>query len=178
MAEIWKDIEGYEGLYQVSNYGKVKILPKFRNNGTNGYVSKEKLMKQCKHNLGYLFVVLSKNGKYKHFYVHRLLTQAFIPNPDNKPHVNHIDGNKQNNSIDNLEWCTAKENVIHAFKTGLKVGKCLESCSNVKLSREDVLEIRAKYIPYKYNCTMLSKEYGVHKRYILSIVKNNMRKNG
>lgn len=98
MKEIWKDIKGYEGLYQVSNTGKVKIL------------SKNIIKKTTKVPKGYLRVGLTKNGKTKYFYPHRLVAQAFIPNLQNKPCVNHKDRNVKNNNVDNLEWCTYKEN--------------------------------------------------------------------
>lgn len=100
MEEIWKDIKGYEGLYQVSNYGRVKS---FKHN-------KEKLRKEVKDNMGYLIVNLSKNGNKKIYKIHRLVAEAFLQNPNNYPQVNHKDENKINNRADNLEWCTAKYN--------------------------------------------------------------------
>lgn len=106
MEEIWKDIEGYEGLYQVSNLGRVKSLPRFRNNQFNG---SEIIMKPHFIN-GYLNIMLVKDGIKKRFFVHRLVACAFIPNPYNLPFVNHKDENKENNCVDNLEWCTAKYN--------------------------------------------------------------------
>ena len=122
--EVWKDIEGYEGLYQVSTCGNIKSLAKPRKNG-NGrcYIQKEKLLKQSFTSTGYKKVELYKDGKRKSFKVHRLVAIAFIPNPDNKPEVNHIDGNKINNNIDNLEWVTSSENTIHAYETGLSPNK-------------------------------------------------------
>lgn len=121
--EIWKDIEGYEGLYQVSTYGNIKSLPKVRRNGTGTYIQKEKLLKPSNTSTGYKKVELCKDGKRKSFKVHRLVAIAFIPNPDNKPEVNHIDGNKINNNIDNLEWVTSSENSVHAYETGLNSNK-------------------------------------------------------
>ena len=117
MREIWKDIAGYEGIYQVSNLGNVKSLsfgPK--NIRRSGNV---KLLRQTPSNCGYYKVELYNNGKSKILYVHRLVAQTFLPNPNNKPQVNHIDGNKAHNSVDNLEWVTRSENQKHAFKTGL-----------------------------------------------------------
>ena len=121
--EVWKDIEGYEGLYQVSTCGNIKSLPKIRRNGTGTYVQKERLLKPSNTSTGYKKVELCKDGKRKGFKVHRLVAIAFIPNPDNKPEVNHIDGNKINNNIDNLEWVTSSENTIHAYETGLSSNK-------------------------------------------------------
>ena len=112
MMEIWKDIKGYEGLYQVSNLGRVKSLK-----------NREKILNPFSDN-NYLNVDLFKNRKKKRYKIHRLVAITFIPNIDNKPEVNHIDGNKENNCISNLEWTTSSENMQHAFKMGLaKVNK-------------------------------------------------------
>lgn len=105
MIEIFKDIEGYEGLYQISNYGSVKAL----GNG-NSNNSKEKILKPTKDKKGYLRVDLSKQGKRKQYQVHRLVAQAFIDNPNNYEEVNHKDENKTNNKVENLEFCDRKYN--------------------------------------------------------------------
>ena len=118
--KIWKDIPDYEGLYQVSNFGEVKSLPKIRNVFSSNYIAKERILKPALNDSGYKIVVLTKNKKSKSLRVHRLVALAFIPNLENKPQVNHKDGNKLNNHIDNLEWCTNSENEIHAYKLGLK----------------------------------------------------------
>ena len=112
MEEIWKDIEGYEGLYQVSNLGKVKSL----NYNKTG---KEKELRFNNNGTGYIQVGLTKNKEHKKFLVHRLVAKTFIPNIDNKTFINHIDGNKKNNDVNNLEWCTKSENQLHAYRTGL-----------------------------------------------------------
>ena len=104
--EIWKPIDGFEGLYEVSNLGRIKILQKTR---SDGKVYKEKLMK-ISTNGSYCEVSLHKEGKASHHLVHRLVAKAFIPNPEGLPQVNHIDENKTNNCVENLEWCTAKYN--------------------------------------------------------------------
>lgn len=105
--EIWKDIKGFEGIYQISNTGFVKSLRtnNIRISGNNGN--------------GYRYVPLSKHGKVKNHYIHRLVALAFIPNPLKKYTVNHSDGNKNNNHVDNLEWATQSENSQHGFDNGL-----------------------------------------------------------
>ena len=105
-TEIWRDITGYEGLYQISNLGNVRNIKFYRK--VNPYEHK-----------GYLRVALCKNNHCTHSYVHRLVAQEFILNSSNKPEVNHKDGNKLNNCVFNLEWCTHQENMEHARKTGL-----------------------------------------------------------
>ena len=100
MKEIWKDIEGYEGLYQISNLGRVKSFPR---KGT--HTTKERIIKFAKSNKGYLIAILKNNDVQKAFSVHRLVAKAFIPNPNNLPQVNHKDENKENNNVNNLEWC-------------------------------------------------------------------------
>lgn len=112
MKEIWKDIRGYEGLYQVSNLGNVRSLNYNRQN-------KIKNIKAVSNYRGYLKVSLSKNNIIKNKNVHRLVAEAFIVNPNNFPVVNHKDGNKHNNKIINLEWTTKSENTNHAYKNNL-----------------------------------------------------------
>lgn len=120
MEEIWKDIKDYEDIYQVSNLGNVKSKTRVVNRKYQGQIIPQIVYGQemsfVIHKKGYLRVWLAKNGKRKSYMVHRLVAEAFIPNVDNKPEVNHIDGNKQNNSVDNLEWVTGSENVVHSFE--------------------------------------------------------------
>ena len=106
MIEIWKNIQGYEGLYQISNLGRVKSL----------HYNKEKILKPNKYGAGYYGVALSKNNKHKRYSIHRLVAIAFIPNPNNLPQVNHKDEDKTNNRVDNLEWCTNEYNMNYGTR--------------------------------------------------------------
>ena len=108
MKEILKDIKGYEGRYQVSNLGNVKSL-NYRRKG------QKKILSQWNNGRGYLYV----NFSNKNYAVHRLVAETFIANIQRKEDVNHIDGNKKNNNVKNLEWCSRKENIQHAWKIGL-----------------------------------------------------------
>jgi hypothetical protein len=109
--EVWKDIPGYEGYYQVSNFGRVKSLPRKVYNRGGFHVSKEKILKQQLRKDRYYNIHLLKEGVKKIFFVHRLVALAFIPNPNNYPDINHKDENPANNCVNNLEWCTEKYNM-------------------------------------------------------------------
>jgi hypothetical protein len=133
--EIWKDIVGYDGRWKVSNLGRVKSLM-----GPRG----EKREKILKHGIskGYCHVGLYKDRKMKNFFVHRLVAIAFIPNPENKPHVNHKKGDKLDNRACMLEWATCSENNKEAYRIGLKIGQKGEIHGSSILSEPQVLEIR------------------------------------
>lgn len=112
MEEIWKDIIGYEGLYQVSNFGKVKSLSRNVNNGTlKGRIIKEKILIPQDNGKGYLYVRLHKQNREVHYYIHRLVAQSFVENPHNYSQVNHINEKKYDNVMSNLEWCDCSYNI-------------------------------------------------------------------
>ena len=167
MQEEWKrliynDID-YGDRYLISNYGKVK-------NVKTGYIRKPSLDREN----GYYYVCLSLGSRALKCYVkiHRSVAQTFITNPNNLPQVNHIDGNKKNNMVTNLEWVTAQENAIHAYKNGLN--QTGENSTSSKLSKEDINYIRSHHIPNDsvYGSAALGRKYNVHPSTISKIVHN------
>lgn len=124
MTEVWLDVEGYEGYYEVSNKGRVRSLDRiiYKQNGhgenTYPFLLKGRVMGQGERN-GYCYVNLCVDDRRVKKYVHRLVAEVFIGNPFKKRQVNHIDGDKKNNAVENLEWCTARENKAHALELGL-----------------------------------------------------------
>lgn len=140
--EEWKDIKEYEGLYQVSSLGNIKSIDRSVERSTSVMKLKSKPISQYIGNRGYPMVSLCKNGESKRYLVHRIVAIAFIPNPLNKAYVNHIDGNKQNSNLENLEWSTPTENSIHAHENGLaNVGRG-ERHQSAKLTVDKVKYIR------------------------------------
>lgn len=164
MYEIWKDIKGYEGYYQVSNTGKIKTLEHniIRHNGKRLTI-KEKILNGSKDTKGYLQVELKKDGKRNIKFIHRLVAETFIENPNNKLQVNHINGDKSNNGIDNLEWVTCSENIHHAWKNGLNKPIKGEAHGNHKLTDDEVRYIKEHYKPYdrKYGINALARKFQV-----------------
>ena len=162
--ETWRPAEGYEHLYQVSNYGRVKSVDRTET-CKNGVIRFRKgmVLKPHQNYSGYLWVSFCKNDVRKKKKIHRLVAQCFLPNPEGKPQVNHIDGNKHNNHVNNLEWVTPKENIHHAVENNLR--------KTNKLSSENVLNIRAS-INEGVTVTELAEKHNVHYSTIYSI-KNN-----
>lgn len=140
MQEIWKDIPGYEGLYQASNLGRIKSLERKVNTGNNGYrIEKEKIKKPVLQKSGYHHIALYKKCKRKEFGVHRLIMMTFCPNEDKQLQIDHIDMNKTNNKLDNLEFVTMEENIARMYakkppRTTIK--KTLSSRKNAKIATE------------------------------------------
>lgn len=165
MQEIWESVNGYEGLYEVSNLGRVRSLKRAT---TSGVVLKQTV----KH--GYMHVCLSKEGKPSTKSVHRLVAEAFIANPMDKPVVNHLDGDKTNNAVSNLEWATYSENELHSYMVlGKKpsrpwAGKPRKFAR--KLSDADAIAI----IDSKRPSRELAAEFGVSKTTILNIMKRKI----
>lgn len=167
--EIWKDVKGYEGLYEVSSLGSVRSKERLVKYSTGVIIKhKGRVLKQ-ENNKGYKRVTLSKNGEVIRFQVHRLVAMHFVDNTERKPHVNHLDGDGANNRVENLEWCTAQENEIHSHKVLGKRALRGEQKSQSKLTETDVIEIRDLY-KHGYFQRELADLYKVGRRHISDIV--------
>ncbi len=171
MQEIWKDIKGFEGYYQISNTGKVKSLARMRKS-KNGSLSPlpERLLKLKTNKAGYKCVHLRCMEYQCWPNVHRLVAEAFISNPENKPTVNHIDANKENNNVDNLEWSTHSEQMVHAVNNDL-----LEVRGAPKYSKEFKKQILDYYNCNNISITALSKVFGISERTAGRIVNEGVK---
>ena len=172
MNEEWQDIAGWQGLYAVSTLGRVRSYDRGmidRNTGT-AYLHKGRVLTMKKSGL-YHGVSLFLDGVGRRFYIHRLVAQAFVPNPSGRPEVNHIDGDKFNNCASNLEWVTRSENAKHAFDTGLRKPSPMpkgEQHHSSKLTENDVRRIRSEFKPG--DGPALACEFGVTPPVIYRIV--------
>lgn len=160
--EIWHDVVGYKGLYQVSFYGRAKSF----------YNNKVIVLANVLDGSGYVMWRLYKGGKPKMFKAHIVVARMFIPNPDNKPEVNHYHGDKLNNCVWTLEWVTPSENMKHSFKMGLEKSKRGCDSPNTNLTPEQVIEIRETCIlgSRKFGAKALGKIYGISDASVLNIV--------
>ena len=186
-----RDIKGYEGKYAITRDGKVWSYPK-RRSSKNGIWLKPNLVVINNHRSKphkHYSVGLYKNDKKKSYQIHRLVAQAFIPNPENKPDINHKDGNPLNNKIDNLEWCTKSENIQHAIKNGL-IDNFTDKCKKIRsdngkkmgainskkfrrlFSMETANQIRNIYAKNKISFRQLAKEYNCSDKTIGNIIRN------
>ena len=155
MEEIWKDIECFEGLYQVSNLGRVKR------------VATGRVLKGCKDRGGYLLVGLYKQGSASKKLIHRLVAQAFIPNPEHKSEINHIDENKTNNMVSNLEWMTAKENSNH--------GKRNERVSKSNSIPIIAINLKTSEVQKYYGTNECARQLGLDPSNITHVLKGRVK---
>ena len=159
MKEIWKDIEGYEGLYKISNMGRVYSL--YRN----------KILSPGIDTSGYKVVNLCKNRKQKTRTVHRLVAEAFIENPNNYPIINHKDENKENNIISNLEWCTCKYNINYSSKNGKAISERMKGNNNAKRRKVKCITTGEKFI----SISEAARKYNVHRTDISKVCKGKQK---
>ncbi len=159
--------------YSVTSDGKVISNQRVAGRSGKGISTKEKELAQMYNQRGYKMVNLIRDKKSKTRYVHRLVAQAFIPNPDNLPQVNHIDGNKENNDVANLEWVSAKENNHHALRTGLRTGQKGSANSQSKLQEEDAIKIIHLVMQGLSNIE-IAEQFKLHDRYV-SLIRGKKR---
>lgn len=159
MEEIWKDIPGYEGLYQASNLGKIKSMPRKGTHSQEEYILKEK-----KRRKGYHEIALTKECKTKHYFVHRLIAMTFIPNPLNLPQIDHIDDNKSNNCVNNLQWITNADNMAKAWRTGARtIEKTYKRGKDNKISKSVMqYDLEGNFIKQWYCIKDIERELKFH----------------
>lgn len=168
--ETWKDIKGFEGIYQISNMGRVKSFKA----DPNGRILSIKNSKG-----DYLNIVLCHGNKRRSVKVHRLVAEAFIPNPDNKPEVNHKDGNKQNNRVENLEWVTRIENQRHALAHNPNILKGMVQYNRYIRPRTiQQFTMDGRFVAEYANSTEAEKATGVCQRNILQVAGREEYKPG
>lgn len=188
MQEEWRDIKGYEGLYQVSNLGQVRSLDKI---DRWGRFRKSRIIRSRFNNSGYRVINLSKSGTQKTYLVHRLVAESFIPNPENKPEVNHIDEDKLNNAVSNLNWMTNKENCNYGTRNDRsstnrnqkeiakkvdykKIAKKASECRSIP-----VISIDANGVEKKYKSSYEASRYlSIHHSNISKCCKGKLKHTG
>lgn len=170
MDENWKDIAGYKGLYQISDYGRVRSVSRKVRKKHGFRTVNSRILKATDNGGGYLAVGLSKHCKVKNFLVHRLVALHFLDNTDKYKEVNHIDGCKQNNTRDNLEWCSRQQNITHSIETKL-TDQNGEKHHSTKLTQDEVNKIREEYACGDTSYSKLGTKYNATLFTIRNIVK-------
>ena len=166
MEEEWRPVKGYEGLYEVSNMGRVKSL----------HYGKERILRMPDNSAGYRNVELENKAPQRKL-VHRLVAEAFIPNPMNLPVVNHLDGDKHNNCVSNLEWCTYRQNTLHAIKLGL-FNPSFPSTVNCKGPKGKPIVVYAKtgeFVSFFSSATEAAKVLGISRDSIYKATNNKCK---
>lgn len=167
-SEIWSDINGYEGMYQVSNKGRIRGLDRIivQRDGKKQNIRGKIIAIGIKNN-GYYMGQICSNGKMVNFTVHRLMALAFIPKVDGKDFVNHIDGNRANNDINNLEWVSRSENCRHGFERAIKENRKYNN--QQRFTKEDIIKIRTMQ-KSKITMVQIAKEFNTKSGTIGDIV--------
>lgn len=173
--EEWRDIEGYEGFYQVSDFGNVKSLERIwystdKKGNKKKCSNKEMILKPANNGNGYLVVNLSYRQKTKMFLVHRLVAKAFIKNPENKAQVNHIDENKSNNNVKNLEWVTPRENLLHGTRS--------KRSSVTKCYVIEQYDLEGNFLKEWLGARVIEKELGIKNQHICRCCNGKQRTSG
>lgn len=171
--EIWKDIPGYEDLYQASNLGRIRSIPRKGTKTKNIHIIKYNT-KNSKH---YCHCGLCKNGKSKTISVHRIIALTFMPNPDNLPQVNHIDGNKENNKVSNLEWISNLENIKHSYKIGLRKEQ-VEKLRNINKRKVNQYDLDGNFIKQWDGIIDIQNELNIANQNIIKVCQHKRNKAG
>jgi hypothetical protein len=158
---IWKDIAGYEGMYQINHKAEVRSFKS----------GVWKTIKDREDGLGYRMITLCKKGIRKNYKVHRLIMESFKPNKDNKPQVNHLNGDKSDNKLENLEWATSSENSLHAYRNKLNYAKSGSECNLSKLTEVEVILIRGLLNEGKLTQRAIADKFNVSPTAIYCIKK-------
>jgi len=169
--EKWIWIKGYEGLYKISNQGRIKSFNYNNNNKINWKRKTGKIRKSNKTTYGYSVITLSKIGVNKTFSLSRLVAKHYILNQENKPQINHKDGNKENNCYKNLEWVTPSENQLHRYRVLFKKSLSGEKHPMAKLTWNEVIKIRTMYKDNKYSYSKLAKLFHIKPVTVFDIIK-------
>lgn len=172
ISEVWASIYGFEKYYQISSLGRVKAMRRYKERGTQRFWTKEKLLNPKPDGRGYKRVLLYGDISETpiRISIHRLVAEAFIPNPENKPQINHINGIKTDNGINNLEWCTSQENLYHAYASGLNIRARGERVGISRLKEKQVVKIRKIYQSGKYTQLEVANMFGVSRSAIRGVI--------
>jgi hypothetical protein len=172
-SEVWKDVKGYEGVYKISNFGRIRSLDRIvvqKDGREVPYKGKIRIPSLCVH--GYFKISIQTKGFRKFVGVHRLVAKAFIPNPENLPFVNHKNGVKTDNRLENLEWCTASYNTQHAYDLGITYAPKGENHPKSKLTDNDILFISELYKTKSFTQKEIGVIFNVNHSLISRVVRN------
>ena len=172
ITDVWEDVLEFESFYQISNFGRLRSKSRIVANGQDNKSERlviGRIIKTQNNGKGYLQYYVSIHRKRIMRYAHRLVAYYFLPNPNHYTEINHKDGNKSNNNVSNLEWCSKSQNMVHAINTGLKVSQKGEEVARAKLNNESVLQIR-KLASEKMLHKDIAKKFNISIGYIWHLV--------